>query len=157
MSAVIQTGIPTNGAAGVRIGDGPILTEAQIRDLLIVSGHPEPEVSARFLINGTIRMPFVQRTAQDLVNEMELRELRETVNGLRDLLRVKLPLRFVQALDLLTSWKGSKWLAETMDVSQQHASNILTALHTQGLAERHPLPSHLGGFLYRASSLWGSG
>lgn len=153
---VIQTGIPTSGAAGVRIGDGPMLTEAQLRDVLIVAGHPEPDVAAKFLAHGTARTPIVRRTAQDWMNEQEARELRETVAGLRDVLRKKLPPRKVQALDLLTAWRSSGTLAKAMGVSQQHASNLLVSLHDQGLVTRKPLPSHLGGYLYSASLLWRS-
>lgn len=140
---LVPSGIPTNGEATVRIGDGPALTRDQVAQVLAAGGVPPERAifAASMMLKGTVYPPLVQRTAQDTLNEAEVRELREHRELLLGLVRKALSPLQVQALDVLRDWQTGASLAETLGVTPQHASNLVTALHRMGLLERKHLPT----------------
>lgn len=156
MTNIVQlsSGIPTTGPATIQIGDGPRLTFEQVRDVLVAGGLPaqRAHMAAGMLMRGTAYPPVVQRTAQDVVNEAEVSDLREQRKFLLGLVTKRLsPLR-LRALGALVEWHFASTLAEEIGTSHQHAANICAALYEMGLVERRDAPSHLRGrspWLYR--------
>jgi predicted transcriptional regulator len=150
----LSAGIPTTGPATIQIGSGPRLTFEELRDVLVAGGLPvqRAHMAAGSLLRGTTYPPIVQRTAADVVNEAEVRELREQRKFLLGLVTKRLsPLR-LRALESLIGWHFASTLAEKIGTSHQHANNVCAALYEMGLLERKDAPSHLRGrnpWLYR--------
>ena len=150
---LLATGNPANSGGNIRIGDGPPLTTEQLRDILIVAGHPSPEMASRWLSRGTTCQPIVQRTAADFVNEGEVSALREHRDTLLRALRTKLTPLWLRVLDALIDWHFVSTLSAELGISVQQVGNVCSGLSAIGLLERMDSPTHLRGrspYLYRA-------
>jgi predicted DNA-binding transcriptional regulator len=132
---IVQGGIPSNGPAMLQIGNAR-LTRDELVSLLIQAGHPDPNVACVWLMNGTARQTIIPRTAQDVMNEMQLQEANKKLAVLSRALRIRLSPLQVQVLDLAEKWVGSEAVSRELSMSQQQAHNVIAKLLDLGLLER---------------------